>query len=291
MIIIQFLIGIIFAVGAGCILMDIFKIPTMKVSRATHNLGRKGDKRAGAITIFLEGVSTELAGRIKLNEWKCKELREDLLAAGMGDITPELFTARALSKALSIGIFAIPAFFVFKILGLLIAAFAVFVYFGETKGITSKIKKKREAIEAELPRFVSTVNNKLTHTRDVIAILDSYRSTAGEALKEELTITVADRKTGSQSEALTRLEQRVGSALLSEVTLKLKAVIEGNYSEASWTLLAGTFSQLQKDELKKRANSIPRKVRRNSMFLLICFIMIYVVVLGQVLMDSLGAIF
>ena len=85
MIIIQLFIGIIFALGIGCILFDVFKVPSMKASRATHNLGRKGDKKVSNI---------------------------------------------------------------------------------------------------------------------------------------------------SQTEALTRLEQRVGSALLSEVTLKLKAVIEGNYSEA-----------------------------------------------------------
>ena len=41
MIIIQLFIGIIFALGIGCILFDVFKIPSMKASRATHNLGRK----------------------------------------------------------------------------------------------------------------------------------------------------------------------------------------------------------------------------------------------------------
>lgn len=291
MIIIQLFIVIIFALGIGCILFDVFKIPSMKASRATHNLGRKGDKKVSNIKLFLEGFAAELAPKLKLNEWKKHELEEDLRAAGMGEITPELFVARAATKALFIGIFAIPAFFLFKILGLLVLGVAVFVYFGETKGITGKIKKKRAKIEAELPRFVSTVNNKLAHTRDVISIIDSYKETAGPEFKDELIITVADMKTGSQTEALTRLEQRVGSALLSEVTLKLKAVIEGNYSEASWTMLAGTFAQLQKDNLKKKANSIPRKVRKNSMALLVCFILIYVVVLGQVLINSLGGIF
>ena len=47
MIIIQLFIGIIFALGIGCILFDVFKVPSMKASRATHNLGRKGDKNVG----------------------------------------------------------------------------------------------------------------------------------------------------------------------------------------------------------------------------------------------------
>lgn len=157
MIIIQLFIGIIFALGIGCILFEVFKIPSMKASRATHNLGRKGDKKVSNIKLFLEGFAAELAPKLKLNEWKKHELEEDLRAAGMGEITPELFVARAATKALFIGIFAIPAFFLFKILGLLVLGVAVFVYFGETKGITGKIKKKRAKIEAELPRFVSTV--------------------------------------------------------------------------------------------------------------------------------------
>ena len=188
MIIIQLFIGIIFALGIGCILFDVFKVPSMKASRATHNLGRKGDKKVSNIKLFLEGFAAELAPKLKLNEWKKHELEEDLRAAGMGEITPELFVARAATKALFIGIFAIPAFFIFKILGLLVFGASVFVYFGETKGITGKIKKKRAKIEAELPRLVYTVNNKLTHTRDVISILDSYKETAGPEFKDMLSI-------------------------------------------------------------------------------------------------------
>ena len=108
----------------------------MKASRATHNLGRKGDKKVSNIKLFLEGFAAELAPKLKLNEWKKHELEEDLRAAGMGEITPELFVARAATKALFIGMFAIPAFFIFKILGLLVLGVAVFVYFGETKGFS-----------------------------------------------------------------------------------------------------------------------------------------------------------
>lgn len=292
MIFVQLFIGIIFAFGVGMILCNIFKVPSLKVSRATHNLGKKGDKKVSPIKLFIDGFADEFSQKIKLNEWKKKELENDLVSAGMGDITPELFTARAITKAFAVGIFSIPALIVSKVLAVLIIGAAFFVYFMTTKSVTSKIKKKRAKIEAELPRFVSTVNNKLSHTRDVIEILTAYKETAGEELKEELTITVAEMNIGAnKSEALTHLEERVGSSLLSEVTLKLKAVIEGNYSEASWTMLASTFAQLQKDNLKKQANAIPRKVRKNSMALLFCFILIYVVVLGQVLVTSLSGIF
>ena len=55
MIIIQLFIGIIFALGIGCILFDVFKVPSMKASRATHNLGRKLDDACGNLCTASKG--------------------------------------------------------------------------------------------------------------------------------------------------------------------------------------------------------------------------------------------
>ena len=289
MFIIQLMIGIIASVGIGYILCDVLKVPSMKASKTARNAASKGEKKKSSLAVFLDGFAEEIQEKIKLNQWKEREIQTDLDAAGIKD-KPRLFVAKALTKACAVGVLAIPAFFIFKILGLAVLAFAVFVYFNETKGITRKIKKKRAKIEAELPRFVSFVNNKLSHTRDLIAILRSYQETAGAEFGEELETTIVHLEQ-NRTEALTNLEQRVGSPLLNEVTMKLKAVENGTYNEAAWTMLATTFSSLQKDNLKKKALSVPRKVRKGSMALLFCFILIYAAVLGQVLLSSLGTLF
>ena len=289
MFIIQLMIGIIASVGIGYILCDVLQVPSMKAAKTARNAASKGEKKKSSLAVFLDGFAEEIQDKIKLNQWKEQEIQTDLDAAGIKD-EPRLFVAKALTKACAVGILAIPAFFIFKILGLAVLAFAVFVYFNETKGITRKIKKKRAKIEAELPRFVSFVNNKLSHTRDLISILRSYKETAGAEFKEELETTIVHLEQ-NRTEALTNLEQRVGSPLLNEVTMKLKAVENGTYNEAAWTMLATTFSSLQKDNLKKKALSVPRKVRKGSMALLFCFILIYAAVLGQVLLSSLGTLF
>lgn len=289
MFIIRLMIGIIASVGIGYILCDVLKVPSMKASKTARNAASKGEKKKSALAVFLDGFAEEIQEKIKLNQWKEREIQTDLDAAGIKD-KPRLFVAKALTKACAVGVLALPAFFIFKILGLAVLAFAVFVYFNETKGITRKIKKKRAKIEAELPRFVSFVNNKLSHTRDLIAILRSYKETAGAEFGEELETTIVHLEQ-NRTEALTNLEQRVGSPLLNEVTMKLKAVENGTYNEAAWTMLATTFSSLQKDNLKKKALSVPRKVRKGSMALLFCFILIYAAVLGQVLLSSLGTLF
>ena len=42
MIILQIFIGLFAAVGIGCILADLMKVPTMKASKAANNLGMGG---------------------------------------------------------------------------------------------------------------------------------------------------------------------------------------------------------------------------------------------------------
>ncbi len=152
MFIIQLMIGIIASVGIGYILCDVLKVPSMKAAKTARNAASKGEKKKSSLAVFLDGFAEEIKDRIKLNQWKKDEIQTDLDAAGIKD-EPRLFVAKALTKACAVGILAIPAFFIFKILGLAVLAFAVFVYFNETKGITRKIKKKRAntIMVADLP--------------------------------------------------------------------------------------------------------------------------------------------
>ena len=57
MIILQIFIGLFAAVGIGCILADLMKVPTMKASKAANNLGKKGDKKTSIIEIYHKWIS------------------------------------------------------------------------------------------------------------------------------------------------------------------------------------------------------------------------------------------
>ena len=78
MIILQIFIGLFAAVGIGCILADLMKVPTMKASKAANNLGKKGDKKTSIIEIYLKEFATKLSEKIKLNEYKKAQLEADL---------------------------------------------------------------------------------------------------------------------------------------------------------------------------------------------------------------------
>jgi len=285
----QIIVGLLVGLGVGIILIDTLKLPSMKAVKALGNLGKKGDKKISAAEIYLKDLSVFISKRLKLNEYKRAQLEADLRTAGM-EITPERYVSDALVKALIIGILAIPAFFIFKIAAVVIILIAVLVYFKEYMAVGNKIKARRKRIEYELPRFVSSIEKTMQHSRDVIYILDSYKEIAGEDMKREIDITVADMRSGNVEVALTRLETRVGSTMMSDVTRGLIALNRGDDNHIYWGQLVLKFADYQRQLLRQQADAVPRKVKRLSMALMFCFMLIYVAVIGQVLVTSLGGI-
>ena len=98
-------------------------------------------------------------------------------------------------------------------------------------------------------------------------------------------------RSGNYEAALTRFEARVGSSMLSDVTRGLIGVLRGDETESYWTGLAVKFSDYQRQLLKQQAQRIPRKVKRLSMCLLVCFLLIYIVVIGIEIVSSIGVLF
>ena len=110
-------------------------------------------------------------------------------------------------------------------------------------------------------------------------------------MKTELEITIADMRSGNVEVALTRLENRIGSTMMSDITRGLAALERGDNNVVYWGQLVIKFSDYQRQILKQQANAVPRKVRKLSMALMFCFILIYVTVIGQVLLTSLTELF
>ena len=286
----QIIISTIAAIGLAFILADVFKIPKYPVSKAITSLGKRKNKKTNPLDIWLGDLANLIASKLRLNEYKRLQLKIDLDSADM-TLSPEQYVANAIVKALFIGAFAIPFLFFAPIISAIVIAIAVAIYFSEYRKVGNIIKEKRRQIEAELPRLVSNIDKTLVHSRDVLGILDSYREHAGEELRRELDITVADMRSGNYEVALTRLESRVGSAMMSDVTRGLVSVIRGDKTDVYWGNLVLKFSDYQRTLLKNEANKAPKRVRKLSMALLFCFMLVYVAVIGQVLLSSLGGMF
>ena len=277
-------------VGLYLILADVLKIPFIKTSKAVVNLSKRQKKKTSAAELWLQNLSSWLAGKLKLNEYKRLQLESDLKTAGI-NLSPEQYTANALIKGGICFLFAIPFLFIFPLLAPVFVIIGIAMYFKETNSIQNRIKAKRAAIEYELPRLVFAIEKTLTHNRDILAILDNYRENAGAELKDELNITVADMRSGNYEAALTRLEARVGSSMLSDVVRGLISVLRGDETSAYWASLSVKFSDVQRQLLKQQAVKVPGKVKRLSMCLLFCFIAVYGVVIVMQIVTQLGAMF
>lgn len=289
MIVIAIILAVLFAIATAFILADVLRVPSYASSKAMNNLGQKQNKKTNPVEIFCREISVRLAGKLKLNEYRRLQLEIDLNSADMKE-SPEQYTANAVVKACLIGVFAIPFLFFAPIVSVLIAIISVVLYFLEIGKVSQKIKEKRRKIEYELPRLVANIEKSLYHSRDVVGILEAYRDIAGDELKRELEITIADMRTGNYEVALTRLEARVGSGMLSDITRGLIGVIRGDETGVYWGTLAIKFADYQRQALKREASKVPKKVRRLSMVLLVCFLLVYVVVIGSVLLESLGGL-
>ena len=163
----QAIIGAVVGVGLYLILADAFRVPFLATVTASNNLAKRQEKKTSSLEIWLESLAMWISKKLRLNEYKRLQLETDLRSAGM-NISPEMHTANSIVKALLVGIFAVPVFFIFPLLTPVVIALAITMYFKEAKGVANKIKEKRTAIEYELPRLVSHIEKTLKHNRDVL---------------------------------------------------------------------------------------------------------------------------
>lgn len=287
---ISIIIGVLVAIGVFCIVCDILRVPSVKASKSIKSLSKRQRKKTGTLEVWLRGFTVWVSRFIKLNEYKRNQLAADLQTAGVND-SPELHIANAAVKAVLLGLFAIPTLYVFPLITPLVLALAAAQYAREIKSVQAKIQKKRDAINFELPRLVYTIDKTLEHNRDVLSMLEDYRRDTVPELASELAVTVADMRSGNYESALTRLEARVGSSMLSDITRGLIGILRGDETRMYWSALSLKFTDIQRQMLKQKAQKVPGKVKKLSMCLLICFILIYLVVIGMEVTSKLGIMF
>lgn len=284
------IVGILTGVAAYFILADLFKLPYVRTSRAVSNLAKKQQTKTSSLDVWLGNLASFLAKHLPMNEFKRQELAADLKTAQM-DISPEMYKANAIVKALLIGVFAIPVYFLFPILSSVILFLAFVLYRMNIRSVKVKIGSKRAKIEADLPRLVTTIEKKLKYQRSIMDILSDFARNARPELKHELEITIADIHSGNEESAINRLESRVGSPMMSDVCRGFVTLIHGDVAENYWYTIAMKFADINRQRLKAEAAKVPKKVKRLSMCMLICFMLMYVVVIVAQIMNSVGVMF
>lgn len=290
MIILRIAVGVLFAAAIYFILADVFKLPYVRTSKAVNNLAKSQREKTSSIDVWLGNLASFIAKHLPMNEYKRQELETDLRTAQM-DITPEMYKANAIVKSLLIAVFAVPMIFIFPILAPVVLVLAFVLYRINTKSVSNRIKAKRARLENDLPRLVGTIQKTMLRNRNIVDMLQDFYPHANKELQHELGITIADMRSGNEEAAVTRLEARVGSPMMSDVCRGLITLIHGDEAQVYWSSLAMKFSDIQRQRLRIEAQKVPKKVKRLSMCLLVCFMLIYVVVIVSQIMSSVGVMF
>lgn len=268
MLIILFTFVCLFSFGTYMLLADYFKLPSYKASKAVISINKRQKKKVKNLDVFILQLSTKISKYIKINDYKKRKMIAILKSAEI-NLSPETYIARAYIKAGIVLLSIIPALIILPIISPVILFLTIAVYFKEVKSADEAVKKQREEIEYELPRFVSTLTQELKASRDVLSILKTYKQNAGKSMKRELEITVADMKSGSYEAALTRFATRLGSSVVSEVVRGLISVLRGDNGVVYFQMLSHDLKQLELQRLKGIAAKQPSKIRKYSFVMLI----------------------
>jgi hypothetical protein len=284
------LFTVFFSCGAYMVAADYLSLPTFRASLAVLNVSRQEKKKKKSKDAMVLELSSKLSRFIRLDEYRKRKLAATLKSAGI-KLSPETYIAKAWVKAGLVLLSIIPALIVFPILSFLILFLAVLVYFKESRSADEAMKKRRDAIESGLSRFVMTLEQELKASRDILRVLETYRKNASPEFRHELDITIADMKSGSYEAALSRFEARIGSVMLSDVVRGLLSVLRGDDGRVYFQMLAHDFKLLEVQKLKLIAMKRPSKVRKYSFFMLGCFVLMYLAVMAVEIMKAFSTLF
>lgn len=284
-----FITGILLAIGIYLIVAGLLRLPAMGASKAMLNTAKE-NKKAKTTEVWLMAGAVKLSKYIRMDAYKRSRMENVLKASGIV-MTPEIYTAYAITKSGAIGLGALPCLFLLPLLTPVLVILAVLIYFQETKRADEMLREKREQIEGELPRFVATIEQSLKASRDVLAMIEAYKKNAGPSFAYELDVLTADMRSSSYEAALTRFEARLNSPMLSDVVRGLIGVLRGDDSAVYFQMLTHDFKALELQRLKGQAQKIPPKIRVFSFLMLICFLFTYLAIIAVEIVNSLGTMF
>ena len=282
--------AVFFAAGSYLILAGVCRIPTYRTSRAILTVGRRQKKQARSPDAVIMELAGKLSTVLQMDEYKRRKLTVILRSSDFS-MAPELYMAQAYVKAGLVLSGMIPCLLIMPLLFPVFLILGVGIFFSESGRAEKLVKKRREEIEFELPRFVATITQELMASRDILSMLETYQKNAGPALKNELAITTADMRTGNYEAALVRLEGRVSGAMMSDVVRGLIGCIRGDDGVTFFRMLSHDMKQLEVQRLKKLALERPPKIRRYSFLILACMLMIYMGVMGYQILGTMSGMF
>ncbi len=283
-------LAMLFGYGLFQLVSGIFDVPSHREIKTIMAVGKKKKERVNFLDAFVFKVSHLILPYVRINPYKRKKMGNALKSLGSLD-TPEMVYGRAFVESCIYAGVGLILVFVHPIFTCVLVFYALQRFSVTIGKIDQLMRKRREKIEWELPRFVNTVQQEIKKRQDLLAILIDYRKNSDGELGEEVEVTIADMKTSDYENAISRLDARVVSSLLSDVTQGLIAVLRGDDIGAYFEQLGIQLRSFEKNRLKKEMNRRLEKIKKYPFILLFTFLLMVVYAVGYDIMTTLPSIF
>lgn len=298
----QVIIFILLTAAGFLLCRQLLKIPKRSMKRNIKNL-QAGKETPGKqlLTRFIMPLARPVSRFIPLDAVKEARMASMLRRGGL-ELTPKEYQARAILCAL----FTLPITLLFVIIGApnlapLILLFALLIYRHFTTDLKDGLKEKKKNIEMELPSFVRSILYRLEDNRhdgsritvqvDLIQIFEDYLRVASEAFREDVAILIVEMKAKNIETALRSFNERLG---LTDVSFLVNALIglhRGEHQGEALAYLARDMDVKAREAMRKRLDSLPRRVKIASIPLVAVTVASLLYVIGSHLIRSMGGLF
>lgn len=276
-----FLAFILLCIGLYCTLARLFHVPPFCAAQAF-----RPPKKAGKIyTEILDSFATKVALHLPMGIVKQSELQKLLAAANIQE-SPKEHMAQVYIRAGAVLLLLIPALFIHPVLCLLPVGLCWFICNHAKENLKKVGDRRKNEIEKELPRFVSYLANTLKTQRNVISCFDAYKVNYDSALTKELSVTVADMRTGNAELALQRLELRINSPYMSQLVRGLLSAMRGNDMYTYFDNLSFELTNVWEQRLRAQALRQEPRIARMSYLLFGLSLVTVFIVLGTALLSA-----
>lgn len=157
--------------------------------------------------------------------------------------------------------------------------------------ISNKFEYSKNEVEKDLAKFCSIIAVKVQSTNNVENIIKAFLPVANKSMRLQLEVTLADMRTGNVHTALTRLENRVLSRPLSEITRGLKAVANGDDQSVYFKVKEQEFNKEHQAILEKEIEDRARKLLPLQIMIVVLFIACIIYPFGMIVVKNAASLF
>ena len=264
--IVYWVIFISFSIFTYFVLLDFFHV--YKINFQNINIFKKVKRKDSG------KQAIKLSNFIKIPDFIYKDLlyKIDLLNI---ETTPEIYVSNCIINSIFFLLLSIALFFIDTALGILAFIYFLIRIYNEFDKINKDLRKKRKAVEEEIPRFLSYVIQNYKTSKDILPALEIYEKNANLYFKKEIKITIADMISGSRIEALKRLDMRINSYEFSRILKAIISVLRGDESIDYIKILYREFQVKQIENLRRETILRPKRVEKYVIVLTILVIVMY----------------